>query len=126
MDILHEINKMQIMLGHDTIDKIEDNWKIFYEEDNGHAKGFVFLYQYKRLPYNPEYNTGLVAELGVFTFPEYRNQGVCTRLVQQAIQYAKENKVDIVADCNNSSYPILINLMFKDSLDHRVWIHCSG
>ena len=126
MDILHEINKMQIMLGHDIIDKIEDNWKIFYEEDKNQAKGFCFLYQYKRLPYNPEYNTGLVAELGVFTFPEYRNQGVCTRLVQQAIQYAKENKVDIVADCNNSSYPILIKLMFKDSLDHRVWIHCSS
>ena len=126
MDILHEINKMQIILGHDLIDKIEDNWKIFYEEDNSHAKGFVFLYQYKRLPYNPEYETGLVAELGTFTFPEYRNQGVCTRLIQQAIQYAKENKIDIVADCNNNSYPILIELGFKDSLDHRVWTHCSS
>ena len=126
MDILYEINKMQIMLGHDIIDKIEDNWKIFYEIDKDQIKGFCFLYQYKRLPYNPEYNTGLVAELGVFTFPEYRNQGVCTRLVQQAIQYAKENKIDIVADCNNNSYPILISLGFKDSLDHRVWIHCSG
>ena len=114
------------MLGHDIIDKIEDNWKIFYEIDKDQVKGFCFLYQYKRLPYNPEYNTGLVAELGVFTFPEYRNQGVCTRLVQQAIQYAKENKVDIVADCNNNSYPILISLGFKDSLDHRVWIHCSS
>lgn len=125
MDILHEINKMQIMLGHDLIDKIEDSWKVFYEEDNGQAKGFVFLYTYKRLPYNPEYNTGVVAEIGVFTFPEYRHQGVCTRLIQQAIDYAKENRIDIVADCNDNSYTILKSLKFKDSLDHRVWIHCS-
>ena len=125
MNILHEINKMQIMLGHDLIDNIEDSWKVFYEEDNGQAKGFVFLYTYKRLPYNPEYNTGRVAEIGVFTFPEYRHQGVCTRLIQQAIKYAKENKIDIVADCNNNSYHILKSLNFKDSLDHRVWIHCS-
>ena len=121
--LVEEINKMQDILDHDRITKIEDNWKIFYE---GYpVKSFVLLYMYKRLPYNPEYNSGVVAEIGVFTFPAYRGQGLCTSLVKQAIEFAKENKIDIVADCNDYSYTILRSLGFKDSLDHRIWIHCS-
>ena len=126
MDLLKEINRMQDYCSHSHIEKIEDNWAVFYEEDGDTAKGFVFLYIYKRLPYNPEYNTGMVAEIGVFTFPEYRKQGVCTRLIKQAIDYAKTNKIDIVADCNSNSYPILKALGFIDSKDSRVWLHCSG
>lgn len=64
MDLLNEINRMQDYCSHLHIEKIEDNWAVFYEEDEDTAKGFVFLYIYKRLPYNPEYNTGTVAEIG--------------------------------------------------------------
>ena len=126
MDLLKEINRMQDYCSHSHIEKIEDTWAVFYEEDGDTAKGFVFLYIYKRLPYNPEYNTGLVAEIGVFTFPEYRKQGVCHRLIKQAIDYAQTNKIDIVADCNSNSYSILKELGFMDSKDSRVWLHCSG
>ena len=127
MNLIDEINRMQDVLGHSHINRLPQSWKVFYEydEDTDQVKGFCFLYKYTRLPYEPEYNTGKVAEIGIFTFPEYRHQGVCSRLVQQAIQYAKKNRIDIVADCTKYGYPTLKSLGFKDSKDKRVWINLS-
>ena len=125
MEIIKEINRMQRVLGHSEIEKLDPNWKIFYEEENDQAKGFVILYTYNRLPYEPEYMTGKVAEIGIFTFPEHRGKGVATRLVEQAIEYAKENRIDIVADCKAKGYTLLKQLGFIDSIDKRVWLQCS-
>lgn len=127
MRVLDEINRMQDVMRHSHIKKLSPNWKIFYEydEDKDCAKGFCILYRYNRLTYEPEYNTGKLAEIGIFTFPEYRRQGVCSRLVQQAIQYAKKNRIDIVADCTIYGYPTLKSLGFQDSKEKRVWLNCS-
>lgn len=126
IDLVSKINEMQDILGHDHITEIKDNWKIFYELDCDTIMGFCFLYQYDRIPCNPDYNTGKIAEIGVFTFPKYRYRGVCHRLVSDAISYAKENKIDIVADCNSNSYSVLKSLEFNDSKDFRVWLKCSN
>lgn len=127
MNLIDEINRMQDMLGHSRINRLPQSWKVFYEydKDTDKVKGFCFLYKYTRLPYEPEYNTGKLAEIGIFTFPEYRRQGVCSRLVYQAIQYGKKNKIDIVADCTKYGYPTLKSLGFRDSKDKRVWINLS-
>ena len=127
MRVLDEINRMQDVMGHSHIKKLSPNWKIFYEYDENKdcVKGFCILYRYNRLPYEPDYNTGKLAEIGIFTFPEYRHRHVCSRLVQQAIQYAKKNRIDIVADCTIYGYPTLKSLGFKDSAEKRVWLNCS-
>lgn len=119
--LLREINRMQACMGHSRVNALESTWTVFYEEEDGSAKGFVILYEYKRLPYEPDYNTGRVAEIGIFTFPKYRHQGVCHRLVEEAIDYAKANGIDIVADCTKYGYPVLKSLGFADSTERRVW-----
>lgn len=127
MQIIDEINRMQDIQNHSRIKRIPSTWKIFYEydRDNDCVKGFCILYRYTRLPYEPEYQTGKLAEIGIFTFPEYRRQGVCSRLVRDAIIYAKKNRIDIVADCTIYGYPTLKSLGFIDSKENRVWLNCS-
>ena len=127
INLLQEINKMQDILGSNQIVYIPGNWKIFYEYDENlqEMKGLCILYPYTRLPYKNEYITGKIAEIGIFTFPKYRKQGVCSRLVKQAIHYALENKIDIVADCTPEGYQTLLSLGFKESTEKRVWLNCS-
>ena len=127
MELIDEINRMQDVLHHSHIQELSDSWKIFYELDKSKdcVKGFCNLYEYNRLTCEPEYNTGKLAEISVFTFPEYRKHGVCARLVKQAVDYARINKIDIVADCNQYSYPILKSLGFIDSREKRVLYNAS-
>ena len=128
MVLIDEINRMQAILQHGEIKEIPSNWKIFYEYDidKDCIKGFCFLFEYKRLPYKPDYNTGKLAEIEVFTFPEYRHQNICTTLVQNAIEYASEHKIDIIADCvNDTSYFITKRLNFTDTIDKLTWFHGS-
>lgn len=119
------INAMQDILHRKNITEIPDSWKIFAEFDSKNCKGLVILYQYTRLTCEPDYNTGNVAELEIFTFPEYRKQGVCQRLLRQAIEYGKSNGIDIVADCLPAGYKVTKSVGFKDSTEKRVWMHLS-
>lgn len=125
-ELLKEVNRMQRVLGRQEILHIPDYWQVFYEvNEYNKVKGFAILYQYLRLPIKNEYMTGRTAELTVFTFPEYRHQQVCTRLVKKAISYAKMWNLDIVADSNGDSYELLKRLKFKDVNEHRIWQHLS-
>lgn len=123
--LIKEINRMQDILGYDKITKLQDNWKIFYELDKNQVKAFVILFMYTRLPCNPDYNTGKIAEIEIFTFPEYRHKGICKKLVRQAIKFAKENEIDIVADCRPAGYNLLKSMDFIDSTEKRCWIKLS-
>ncbi len=123
--LLREINRSQLLRGRAVIGELPKNWQVFYEEENGKLKGFVILYMYQRLTCEPDYNTGKVAEIELFTFPEYRGHGVCFRCIQKALEYGKENSIDIVADCLPAGYALLKKHGAKDSNDKRVWFHLS-
>ena len=119
---LYWINKMQVGQGHDKIRAIPDTWQIFYEKSGRKVKGFCILYQYDRLPYNPFYHNGKVAEVDVYTFPEFRNQNVCRSLILLAMSYARKNEIDLIADCSNEvMYKIGKDLGFIDTEDKIIW-----
>lgn len=117
------INKMQDIQGSNRISSLDKSWKIFYvyDADKEAMKGFCILFQYTRLPCKQDYEKGNVAEIEIFTFPEYRHQGVCKRLVNQAMLYADMKGIDIVADALDSGYAVLKPMGFIDALDHRIW-----
>ena len=69
-------------------------------------------------PANPFLPNGLDGEvLGVYTEDEYRGRGICTRLVKNMIEYAKENhlcRIDLMA--TEEGYPVYKKLGFKDKV----------
>ncbi len=126
INVVEAINKMQRNLGRTEIETLNDNWIVFYEEnEKNECKGLCILFLYQRLTCEPDYMTGKVAEVEIYTFDEYRRQGVSTRLLKQAIDYAKDNKIDLVADCVPNGYATMTKVGFVDSADKRVWCKCS-
>ena len=67
-------------------------------------------------PANPFLPNGLDGEvLSVFTENEYRGQGICTQLMKNMIEYAKENKlcrIDLIA--TEEGYPVYKKVGFED------------
>ena len=67
-------------------------------------------------PANPFLPNGLDGEvLSVYTEDEYRGQGICTKLMKNMIEYAKENKlcrIDLMA--TDEGYPIYKKAGFED------------
>ena len=67
-------------------------------------------------PANPFFLNGLDSEvLSVYTEEEYRGRGICTNLMKNMIQYAKEHKIsriDLVA--TEDGYPLYKKLGFED------------
>ena len=69
-------------------------------------------------PANPFFLNGLDSEvLSVYTEPEYRGKGICTRLMTNMIDYAAEHKIsriDLMA--TEDGYPIYKKLGFEDKV----------
>ena len=67
-------------------------------------------------PANPFLPNGLDGEvLSVFTENEYRGQGICTQLMKNMIEYAKEKRlcrIDLMA--TEEGYPVYKNVGFED------------
>lgn len=67
-------------------------------------------------PANPFLPNGLDSEvLSVFTEKEYRGQGICTRLMENMIEYARENdlcRIELMA--TDEGYPIYKKVGFED------------
>ncbi len=67
-------------------------------------------------PANPFLPNGLDGEvLSVYTEDEYRGQGICTQLMKNMIEYARENKlcrIDLMA--TEEGYPIYKKVGFED------------
>ncbi len=67
-------------------------------------------------PANPFLPNGLDSEvLSVYTEDEYRGQGICTQLMKNMIEYARENKlcrIDLMA--TEEGYPIYKKVGFED------------
>ncbi len=69
-------------------------------------------------PANPFLSNGLDGEvLSVYTENEYRGQGICTQLMKNMIEYAKENelcRIDLMA--TDEGYPIYKKVGFEDKV----------
>ena len=67
-------------------------------------------------PANPFFLNGLDSEvLSVYTEEEYRGKGICTSLMKNMIEYAREHqicRIDLVA--TDEGYPIYKKLGFED------------
>ena len=67
-------------------------------------------------PANPFLPNGLNGEvLSVYTENEYRGKGICTQLMKNMIEYAKENRlcrIDLMA--TDEGYPVYKKLGFED------------
>ena len=67
-------------------------------------------------PANPFLPNGLDGEvLSVFTENEYRGQGICTQLMKNMIEYAKEKRlcrIDLIA--TEEGYPVYKKVGFED------------
>lgn len=72
------------------------------------------------MPANSILLNGLYGEvLSVYTEPEYRGQGMCTRLMKSLVEYGKKiglGRIDLSA--TDEGYPIYAKIGFKDK-DHR-------
>ena len=69
-------------------------------------------------PANPFFLNGLDSEvLSVYTEEEYRGKGICTSLMSNMIEYAREHqicRIDLVA--TDEGYPIYKKLGFEDKV----------
>lgn len=67
-------------------------------------------------PANPRFVTGKIGEvLSVFTYPEYRRQGIGKQLMMMLLNYAKEQQLDIVElKATKSGYPLYKQLGFEE------------
>ena len=67
-------------------------------------------------PANPSFLNGLDGEvLSVYTETEYRGKGICTQLMKNLIEYARENKlcrIDLKA--TDEGYPVYKKAGFED------------
>lgn len=127
-DIVNMLNRAnQIAHGSElVIDELPKSWKIFIEttEDGTETpKGFIILYTYEKIAHKPDCGSGKMAEVEMFTFPEYRGQGVCKKLLEKVLKYALENKVNLMADADMLAYKIYKKAGFKDTVEQRVWKH---
>ncbi len=72
------------------------------------------------MPANSILLNGLYGEvLSVYTEPDYRGKGMCTRLMKDLVEYGKKiglGRIDLSA--TDEGYPIYAKIGFKDK-DHR-------
>ena len=89
----------------------------FVARAEGRIVGVAYLLIMEK-PANPFFPNGLDSEvLSVYTEDEYRGKGICTQLMKDLIDYAKEHEVcriDLIA--TKEGYPIYKKLGFEDKV----------
>ncbi|MDO4460057.1 MAG: GNAT family N-acetyltransferase, partial [Clostridia bacterium] len=87
----------------------------FVAEDSDRIISTVFLHIVE-MPPSPKFPNGLTGEvLNVYTKPEYRGRGICTKLMNMLLDSAKEHKlcrVDLSA--TEAGYPVYKKIGFKE------------
>ena len=89
----------------------------FVARAEGRIVGVAYLLIMEK-PANPFFPNGLDSEvLSVYTEDEYRGKGICTQLMKDLIDYAKEHEVcriDLIA--TKEGYPIYKKIGFEDKV----------
>ncbi len=110
-------------------DEIEDNLGKYFDEniENNNFLGIICEHKNKiisaaylainKMPPNPHFINGKTGTLlNVFTYPEYRNQGIATELIKKIIEEAKkENISQINLSATKSGEKMYKKLGFKES-----------
>ena len=91
----------------------------FVAKDEGRIVSVAYLHIIE-MPANSLLLNGLYGEvLSVYTEPDYRGQGMCTRLMKDLVEYGKKiglGRIDLSA--TDDGYPIYAKIGFKDK-EHR-------
>ena len=114
MNLKSELDRMQMVLGAEPINAVLQNWKLFYavDEKRDCVTGFCFLYRYTVRSMHAG-DSGKRAELDMFTFPEYRHQGVCRSLLHKALDFAQKNNIGLVTS-DKCQIELLSNLTKRE------------
>lgn len=115
----HERECMEKQLPDYFGRKLGDELIAFVAKDGERMVSVAYLHIIE-MPANSILLNGLYGEvLSVYTEPEYRGQGLCTKLIQNLIDYGRERglgRVDLSA--TKEGYPIYAKLGFQDK-EHR-------
>lgn len=115
----HERECMERQLPDYFNRKLGDELIAFVAKDGERMVSVAYLHIIE-MPANSILLNGLYGEvLSVYTEPEYRGQGLCTKLIQNLIDYGRERglgRVDLSA--TKEGYPIYAKLGFQDK-EHR-------
>ena len=115
----HERECMERQLPDYFNRKLGDELIAFVAKDGERMVSVAYLHIIE-MPANSILLNGLYGEvLSVYTEPEYRGQGLCTKLIQNLIDYGRERglgRVDLSA--TQEGYPIYAKLGFQDK-EHR-------
>jgi GNAT superfamily N-acetyltransferase len=87
----------------------------FVARDNGKIIATAMIVIVEK-PANPRFITGRIGEvLSVYTYPEYRRQGIGKQLMTMLLSYAKEQKLDIVElKATQLGYPLYKQMGFVE------------
>ena len=95
--------------------KLGDELIVFVAKDNNRIVSVAYLHIIE-MPANSILLNGIYGEvLSVYTEPEYRGKGLCTKLMQNLIAYGKERglgRVDLSA--TKDGYPIYSKMGFVE------------
>lgn len=108
--------------------KIEENLPSYFEKHIDKDCFAFGAYDHERIvsvallltmekPSNLRFMTGRIGEvLNVYTIPEYRRQGIATRVMQMLLDFAKEKNLDFVElKATKNGYPLYKKLCFVES-----------
>lgn len=91
----------------------------FIAKDEGKIVSAAYLHIIE-MPANSILLNGLYGEvLSVYTEPNYRGQGICTKLIKNLVEYGRKiglGRIDLSA--TDEGYPIYAKIGFKDK-EHR-------
>ena len=91
----------------------------FIAKDEGKIVSAAYLHIIE-MPANSILLNGLYGEvLSVYTEPNYRGQGICTKLIKNLVEYGRRiglGRIDLSA--TDEGYPIYAKIGFKDK-EHR-------
>ena len=91
----------------------------FIAKDEGKIVSAAYLHIIE-MPANSVLLNGLYGEvLSVYTEPNYRGQGICTKLIKNLVEYGRRiglGRIDLSA--TDEGYPIYAKIGFKDK-EHR-------
>lgn len=92
-----------------------DDMMAFVAKDNGRIIATAMIVIVEK-PANPRFITGRIGEvLSVYTYPEYRRQGIGKQLMTMLLSYAKEQKLDIVElKATQLGYPLYKQMGFVE------------
>ncbi len=115
----HEKECMTSQLNDYFARKLGDELVAFIAKDDEIIVSVAYLHIIE-MPANSILLNGLYGKvLSVYTLPEYRCNGLCTRLMENLIEYGRAKglgRIDL--DAREEAYPIYKRLGFKD-VEHR-------